>query len=403
MRQRRVLSVLVASAMAALTLSACGTKAAATHLTKGTAAATTTTSTVATDASGASPSVADTLTAFPKVNGAHIITMQAAHSYTPHAPKGSTDDYHCTLVNPHLTANSYIVGTHFYPNSDEVHHAILFEVPPNEAAAAEQADKSGKGWTCFGETVLPGQGLASLGATPWLAAWAPGHGLDTTPAGTGVYFPKGSLVVMQVHYNLLAGDKPVHVKLELQTVPSATHHLTPLHLDLLPAPPDIPCPKGVHGALCNRAAALKNIGEMFGQSAISFVNLLESVCGRNPADPPAGDSTSCTWPIGWNGTILRITPHMHLLGVSMKVTLNPGTPGAKVLLDDKDYDFDYQKSFDITPTKVVSGDHIEVSCTYNPVLRQELPQLRRLPARFVTWGDGTAEEMCLGIISYIDS
>ena len=85
-------------------------------------------------------------------------------------------------------------------------------------------------------------------------------------------FPAGSLVVMQVHYNLLVGDKPVRSQLVLHTVPASTD-LTPLHLDLLPAPPDIPCPAGVTGPLCDRNASLADIGQRFGQSAVQFVEL----------------------------------------------------------------------------------------------------------------------------------
>ena len=338
--------------------------------------------------------------AFPKVAGSSIITLQAAHSYTPKAPPGATDDYHCTLVDPHVKRNSMIIASHFFPNSVEVHHAILFLVPPPMVAAARAADRNGKGWTCFGESTLPGQGLAQLGSTPWLAAWAPGHGLDVAPKGTGVVFPAGSLVIMQVHYNLLRGDKPVRVKLMLQTV-AQTSRLLPLNLDLLPAPPDIPCPANLNGPLCNRAAALANLGQRFGQSQVDFVNVLEQVCGRNPADPPAGDTTSCTWPIFWSGKILRITPHMHLLGRSMKVVLDPGTPQARVLLDDTDYNFDYQRSFSVDPVVVHPGDRVQVTCSYDPLLHELLPQLRNLPPRFVTWGDGSSDEMCLAILDWV--
>ncbi len=332
--------------------------------------------------------------------GTRQIMLEGARAYRPHPPPGGgTDDYHCTLVNPHLTTSSFIVGSHFFPNSKEVHHAILFEIPPDVVRQAQLADHAGKGWTCFGETALPGSGLASLGATPWLSAWAPGHGLDVTPAGTGVYFPAGSMVVMQIHYNLLEGHAPVRAKLVLYTVP-ATRHLKPLHLELLPAPPDIPCPSGVHGPLCSRAASLADLGRRFGSQLVAFVNFLESFCGRNPADPPAGDSTSCTWPVGFTGVIRRVTPHMHLLGRAMTVVLDPGTPEAKTLLDVPNYNFDYQRSYEIAPVTVRPGDRIQVSCTYNPRLRQELPQLRNLPPRFVTWGDGSSDEMCLAILAW---
>jgi hypothetical protein len=90
---------------------------------------------------------------------------------------------------------------------------------------------------------------------------------------------------------------------------------------------------------------------------------------------------------------------MHLLGQSMQITLNPGTPTQRTILDVPNYNFHYQKAYDLQqPIAVVRGDKIQVSCTYDPVLRQELPTLRNLPARFVTWGDGSSDEMCLGLV-----
>jgi hypothetical protein len=296
--------------------------------------------------------------------------------------------------------NSYVISSQFFPGSREDHHAILFLVPPALAATAERdnADTNGNGWTCFGEAPLPNTSLAQISNTPWLSAWAPGHGLDVLPKGTGIRLPAGSLVIMQVHFNLLVGDKPVKNSLVLHTVP-ATTPLLPLNLDLMPAPPDIPCPAGVTGPLCNRAASLANLGKRFGASAVGFVNTLESICGRNAANPPEGDSTSCNWPVYRSGYIVRVGAHMHLTGVSFKMVLNPGTPEAKTILNVPDYNFDYQKGYNLkTPVAVKPGDEVQVSCTYNPKLAQELPLLRKVPPHFTTWGDGSSDEMCLGLM-----
>jgi hypothetical protein len=345
---------------------------------------------VLTSAAGAAPPVT-------------TVTMQAQQGYTPQAPTGATDDYHCTLVDPHVTSNSFIVSSQFFPNSVEVHHAILFLVPPNIAAAARAADGGGKGWTCFGETALPGTGLASLGETPWLTAWAPGHGEDVLPAGTGVKLPAGSMVIMQIHYNLLRGDKPVQSKLTLHTVPASTP-LKPLSLTLMPAPPDIPCPAGVSGPLCNRTASLADLSQRFGAEAGGFDYTLESICDRNPANPPEGNTTSCNWSVRGGQKIVRIGVHMHLLGRAMKIVLDPGTPHAHTLVNVTKYNFDYQRSYTLkTPVLTHRGDTIGVTCTYNPTLRQQLPQLRKLPPRFVTWGDGSSDEMCLGLVQTVSA
>ena len=89
---------------------------------------------------------------------------------------------------------------------------------------------------------------------------------------------------------------------------------------------------------------------------------------------------------------------MHLLGVSFKMVLNPGTPGQQTILDVPDYNFHYQKAYNLAaPVPVSAGDTVQVSCTYNPTLAQQLPILRKVPPHFVTWGDGSSDEMCLGL------
>jgi Copper type II ascorbate-dependent monooxygenase, C-terminal domain len=335
-----------------------------------------------------------TATSSPRVTS---IDLKMAHAYKPHAAPGSTDDYHCTLVNPHVKTNSYIISSQFIPGSDEVHHAALYLVPPSLGAKAERDDEIGKGWTCFGEGALPNTGLDDIAQVPLLSFWAPGHGADVLPKGTGVILPAGSLVIMQVHYNLLVGDKPVRNSLLLHTVPMSTP-LLPLHLDLMLAPPDIPCPAGVTGPLCNRAASLAYLGQQFGQLAVEEVDGIEGLCGRNPSDPPEGDTTSCVSSIGKTGYIVRVQAHMHLLGVSFTMVLNPGTPEARTVLNVPTYNFHDQRSYNLaTPIRVTDGEPVEVTCSYNPTLAQQLPILRKAPPHFVTWGDGSTDEMCIGL------
>jgi hypothetical protein len=329
------------------------------------------------------------------------LTMQDATGYTPKSINGGTDDYHCTLVDPHVTQNSFIVSSQFFPGTGksvaEVHHAILFMVPPELARAAQTANDGGKGWTCFGEPPVLGKGLKQFLSMPWLSAWAPGKGKDVLPATTGTPLPKGSLVVMQVHYNLLAGDLPVTPRVQLDTVPAAAG-LRPTSIQPLIAIPNIPCPAGVTGALCDRKAELANLSKRFGPYIPLFDAGVQRFCGQNPDDPPLGVTTSCTWPVRKAGYIIRAAPHMHLLGKSLSITLNPGTPNAKTVLDVPNYDFNNQAAHDNTPwLKVGPGDKLKVTCTYNPKLAQELPALRQLPPHFVTWGDGTSDEMCLGL------
>jgi hypothetical protein len=235
-------------------------------------------------------------------------------------------------------------------------------------------------------------------ASPFLSVWAPGHGADVLPIGTGIPLPAGSLVIMQVHYNLLVGDRPVTNRLVLHTVPSSTP-LLPLQLQIAMAPPNIPCATGVTGKLCNRAASLANLQQRFGTLAVATVDFLESACANNAADPPTGDKATCTWPISNSGYIVRVQPHMHMLGVGFSMVLNPGTAQADTVLSVPNYNFDYQKAYNLSrPVAVTKGERVRITCTYNPQLGQELPLLRKTAPHFVTWGDGSTDEMCIGLI-----
>jgi hypothetical protein len=334
------------------------------------------------------------------------ISLKMPNAYKPTAAPRTTDDYHCTLLNPQVTRDSYVISSQFFPGSPEDHHALLYVVPPSLAAAANRANVGENGWSCFGSASIPGLAASQTNqilSIPMLSVWAPGHGADVLPKDTGIALPAGSLVIMQVHYNLLAGDKPVKNSLVLHTVPFSTP-LKPLKLILMYAPPDIPCPAGVTGPLCDRAASLVNLGQRFGASAVKFVNDVEKVCGRDPSNPPAGDTTSCTWPLVVGGYIVRVQGHMHLLGRSVQMELNAGSPTAKNLLNVPNYNFDYQKAYNLSkPVPIKAGNSIDITCTYDPKLAQELPILRNDPPHFVTWGDGSTDEMCTGLAWYTTS
>jgi protein involved in polysaccharide export with SLBB domain len=90
---------------------------------------------------------------------------------------------------------------------------------------------------------------------------------------------------------------------------------------------------------------------------------------------------------------------MHLLGRAIKVELNPGTPEARTIIDVPQYDFDNQALNPLPePIAVGTGDTVRVTCTHDATLRKQLPQLRTLPSRYVVWGEGTSDEMCLGVL-----
>jgi len=129
-----------------------------------------------------------------------------------------------------------------------------------------------------------------------------------------------------------------------------------------------------------------------------IVNGLLLVCSGTVIPSP-GKTQSCTRRVDEAATVRAVAGHMHLLGSSLRIDLNPGTPRARTLLDIAHWDFDNQASVPIAATRIRPGDSIRVSCTHDQAWRDRIPGLRGLPERYVVWGEGTADEMCLGLLS----
>jgi hypothetical protein len=335
----------------------------------------------------------------PLRQGEDRLTLTMPESYTPSPPTGvGTDDYRCFLLDPKLADDSFLTGTNVVPgNPDVVHHVILFRVTPDQVADAERLDAESDdlGWTCFGGTGLPSD-FGNVDDANWLGAWAPGGKETMTSPGYGVDLPQGSRIVMQVHYNLLAGQQADMSSTQIRVTPKRDD-ITPLHTWLLPAPVELPCrPDHDDGPLCDRAAAVADLKTRVGQGPGSTADLLHLLC-RTAVTP--SETTSCTRGVDRPMTILGVAGHMHLLGRQIKIEINPDTPEARTVLDIKVWDFDNQGSRPIDPVDLDPGDTVKVTCKHVQRLRDLLPSFEGQEEKYVVWGEGTTDEMCLGLLS----
>jgi hypothetical protein len=334
--------------------------------------------------------------------GEHFQTLSMPAAYTPNPPAHGTDDYRCFVIDPKLTRTEYLTGSQFLPdNASIVHHAIFFQLPKKDAAAARALDAAapGQGYTCFSGTGIGSQGQQLAGA-PWIAAWAPGVGENLAAGGTGYEMHPGDEVIMQVHYNLLAtGGKASSADrsgIRLRWAPPSAQ-LQPLHTTLLVAPVELPCPAGETGKLCDRDMSAFDEIRRFGDAAGTTIAGLQLLCGDGRVHP--GNTQHCDRTMHQTMYVQAVAGHMHLLGRSISVSMNPKAKDHKTLLSVPVYDFDDQGARMLSkPVAVHSGDDLRVQCTWDATLRSQLPQLKTLPPRYVMWGEGTSDEMCLGVV-----
>jgi hypothetical protein len=335
--------------------------------------------------------------------GERLVTLAMPKAYLPKAKAGATDDYRCFLLDPKLAEDTYATSASIRPGARSlVHHVILFRVPATAAPEAKQLDaaSAGPGWSCFG-----GIGMSDgrqLDDAPWISAWAPGWGGGRLPDGTGVSLPKGSLVVMQVHYNLANGSAVDRSRAVFTLAPPAG--LEALETVLLPAPVELACVKGEKGRLCARGAALAELGRKYGLFAALTPGALLALCGKDAANPKATTTSTCDRTVPSATTVYVVAGHMHLLGKSIRIELNPGKPDRKVLLDIPRWDFHWQNAYALAePVKVKPGDVVRVTCRFDPSRRRHGGHGTPQDPRYVLWGEGTADEMCLGIVQAVRS
>ena len=266
-------------------------------------------------------------------------TLDPGGSYQP--SPDVTDDYHCFLIDPGLSSAQDLIGFQVHPGTPaNVHHVLLFEVPPGEVAAAQAKDAAepGIGWTCFGAT---GVG-AGTGAPPTIGGWVPGSGPVAFPQGTGINLAAGTWIVMQVHYNLAVQ----HVVVDRTTAD--------LHYASAP--------------VAKRA----------------FVFPLANQDFVIPAGATQTVTADLAVPGAW--ALWGVAPHMHLHGTEIKIWVDHPGGGSTCAIDIPRWDFHWQQFYYYAqPIQVISGDVVHLACTFD----------NSAGTTPLAWGEKTTDEMCL--------
>jgi Copper type II ascorbate-dependent monooxygenase, N-terminal domain/Copper type II ascorbate-dependent monooxygenase, C-terminal domain len=329
-------------------------------------------------------------------------TLTPDQAYTPI----SNDDYHCFVLDPKLERDTFVTATNIKPDqTGSVHHVILYKIPAEIVPEARKRNQAsgGQGWTCFGGTDL---GDIRSSANSWLAAWAPGGDAQQFPDGIGALLTKGSLVVMQVHYSFVGVAKPDRSSAELHYAPEGTK-LTPVQAILGYAPIELSCPDGTNTPECDRQNIINENQKKYGSRGLLVPFGLLLICNKKLEDyqKPVGDAsqivTSCDREIKKPGMLYAVAGHMHLRGQDIKLELNPGTARAKTLLHIPKWDFHWQGNYWFKkPLQIEPGDQLRVTCRFdNSFAGQPVVNGVQAKPRYVTWAEGTTDEMCLSILT----
>jgi hypothetical protein len=265
-----------------------------------------------------------------------------------------TDDYHCFLIDPGLSAAQDLIGFDVHPGTPtSVHHVLLFAVPAANVAAAQAADaaEAGPGWTCFGSS-----GVTSAQT---IGGWVPGSGASMFPPATGIHLAAGTQIVMQIHYNLLT-----------------------------------------QAQFSDRTTA----GLYYAAAPVAKPASIAAVANRTFTVPAgvASQTVSADLTISGAYALWGVVPHMHLHGRQISVAIHHADGSDTCAIDIPHWDFHWQAFYYYQqPIAVAAGDKVHLECTYdNSAADQPVIGGVKQTAMDLTWGEKTTDEMCLNYLYY---
>ena len=327
----------------------------------------------------------------------------------PEPYTGSVDkenDYRCFIMDPKLTEPAAITGYQFKPDQlPIVHHALVYRVRASSRPGLEQAEARDDkpGWECFGSINVAGAGLSPTGmggGVDLLMGWAPGQPPSIFPEGAAIHLEPGDLLVTQMHYHVSEDPPPDQSAMDLQLAQGDPAALDDIAVSTYLAPAEIPClPEDAGVARCDRDEEIKALATEYGPQGPIIANGLNLVCGTTPEELGKLDdgvaSAACDHRVSNTGQVLAVLGHMHEIGKTFRMILNPDTPDEKVLLDIPRWDFDWQFNYaldeDITLER---GDVIRVECSWDRALVDPTAE-----THYISWAEGTEDEMCYSTLA----
>jgi hypothetical protein len=327
-------------------------------------------------------------------------------AYVPLPPDGGTDEYRCFLLDPKFTKETFLKSVTITPDNMMVsHHGILYRVSAANVQATKNLDEQSAqpGWSCFGDTGIPGAtAFSPASPSSWISFWAPGGNFKKYPEGTGMRFAQGDQFVLQSHFMVMPGHSDSQKRASMNVALAyAKSPVADLKTMLVAAPIEVACGPNESGPLCIRANALADLAKRTSdKAALQEIGLL-IMCGQSLTPTPSPIS-ECAQSINSPIMIYGATPHMHQLGKSITIVHTNGSTGARTEISSRPlWNFDDQRTDWLTqPISAKAGDSITVRCTFDVGLRSQLPLYKNLSPNYIVWGEGTRDEMCLGIVNY---
>lgn len=260
------------------------------------------------------------------------------------------DVYRNFVIPTGLEDDRQVAAYEIIPGNRRVVHHVLMFLDGRGASKPLDAADPGPGYDSPA-------GLPGFLPTGSLGGWAPGNQPHVLDANIVRILPAGVPIVMQVHYHKSGKEETDRTKIGIYFAKKPGTRAASALLVL---------PQNFRRGLRIPPGEAKH--EVRGQSTI-------------PVDLLA----------------ISVTPHMHLIGKSMKVWAE--LPGGKTLplIEIRAWDFNWQETYNFkSPVLLPKGTVVKMAAIFDN--SADNPNNPNQPPRLMTWGEQTTEEMCIAFM-----
>jgi mono/diheme cytochrome c family protein len=246
--------------------------------------------------------------------------------------------YRYLTLDPGFTEDFWVQAVEVRPSARAAtHHVLVFLLPPGVSSR---------------DVLRRREGVLSLEG---LGGYAPGADPLDLPDGEGILVRKGSTILFELHYTPIG---------------KAMTDRTEVGIRLARAPVTRVVDSGAAMNFSFRIPPRKSDATF--QAQHRFVA---------PAE------------------LRTLTPHMHRRGSRFRYELERADGTSRILLDVPRYDFNWQHTYVLAePILAARGDVLRITAVFDN--SKENP-FNPDPDKWVTWGDQTFEEMCIGWFDYV--
>ena len=266
---------------------------------------------------------------------------------------GGPDLFRCFVLPTNLTEDKFVTAVEVRPgNSRVVHHSLNYYDTSGKARELEKEEQLKKKGQDDGPGYSVAMGLGfnpTAGTVGGVGGWAPGQRVRHLPKGYGYLLPKGSEIVLQLHYH-----RDGRVEKDRTSI-------------------------GLYFAKGTQTKRWKGM----------------VIAGRFWAIPPNKERfvVKGGLEVQQECKLYSVMPHMHMLGREVKVTLAPPDGPRKTIVAIKDWDYNWQETYFLKePIVLKPGTRLEVESVYDNSGKN--PNNPNNPPAWVKFGEQTTDEMC---------